>query len=86
MSTVLVAEDDLAIRELLTFLLDTSGHRVLACADGGTALDTARTKFNPEVVLKEVAIDVFSGKKFGTAKAQTSRVVSRIAVAFQREK
>ena len=29
---------------------------------------------------------VFSGKKFGTAKTQTISAVSRIAVAFQREK
>jgi hypothetical protein len=29
---------------------------------------------------------VFSEKKFGTARAQTKNVVSRIAVAFKREK
>ncbi|WP_432967459.1 response regulator transcription factor [Dactylosporangium sp. CA-233914] len=54
MSTVLVAEDDLTIRDLLTFLLDTSGHHVLACADGGSALGTARRE-HPDLAILDVS-------------------------------
>ncbi|MER7281644.1 response regulator transcription factor [Dactylosporangium sp. NPDC000244] len=60
MSTVLVAEDDLAIRDLLTFLLDTSGHHVLACADGGSALDTARRE-HPDLAILDVSMPGING-------------------------
>ncbi|WP_433075333.1 response regulator transcription factor [Dactylosporangium sp. CA-052675] len=60
MSTVLVAEDDLAIRDLLTFLLDTSGHHVLACADGGSALDTARRE-HPDLAILDVSTPGITG-------------------------
>ncbi|MEU7867353.1 response regulator transcription factor [Dactylosporangium sp. NPDC049140] len=60
MSTVLVAEDDLAIRDLLTFLLDTSGHHVLACADGGSALDTAHRE-HPNLAILDVSMPGLNG-------------------------
>jgi DNA-binding response OmpR family regulator len=60
MSTVLVAEDDLAIRDLLTFLLDTSGHQVLACADGGSALATARRE-HPDLAILDVSMPGING-------------------------
>jgi two-component system phosphate regulon response regulator PhoB len=60
MSTVLVAEDDLAIRDLLTFLLDTSGHHVLACADGGSALATAHRE-HPDLAILDVSMPGING-------------------------
>ncbi|HTJ33251.1 MAG TPA: response regulator transcription factor [Dactylosporangium sp.] len=60
MSTVLVAEDDLAIRDLLTFLLDTSGHHVLACADGGSALATALRE-HPDLAVLDVSMPGVDG-------------------------
>ncbi|MER7008631.1 response regulator transcription factor [Dactylosporangium sp. NPDC000555] len=60
MPTVLVAEDDLAIRDLLTFLLDTSGHQVLACADGGSALATARRE-RPDLAILDVSMPGING-------------------------
>ncbi|MGI5240554.1 response regulator transcription factor [Dactylosporangium sp. CA-139066] len=60
MSTVLIAEDDLAIRDLLTFLLDTSGHHVLACGDGGSALDTAHRE-HPDLAILDVSMPGING-------------------------
>ena len=41
MATVLVADDDRDIRELVVFKLEQQGHRVLAVSDGPSALATA---------------------------------------------
>jgi two-component system phosphate regulon response regulator PhoB len=60
MSTVLIAEDDLAIRDLLTFLLDTSGHHVLACADGGSALAAAHRE-HPDLAILDVSMPGING-------------------------
>jgi two-component system phosphate regulon response regulator PhoB len=60
MSKVLVAEDDLAIRELLGYLLDSSGHEVLTCADGTTALDLARRE-HPDLAVLDVSMPGMTG-------------------------
>lgn len=54
MSTVLVAEDDLAARDLLAFLLASCGYRVIACAGGGSALATARRE-RPDAAIVDVS-------------------------------
>ena len=41
-STILVADDDRDIRELVVFKLESQGHRVVAVADGPSALAGAR--------------------------------------------
>ena len=43
MTTVLVADDDNDIRELVAFKLTQAGYEVVTAADGVSALETART-------------------------------------------
>ena len=43
MTTVLVADDDADIRELVAFKLGQAGYEVVTAADGVAALETART-------------------------------------------
>jgi len=43
MTTVLVADDDADIRELVAFKLGQAGYQVVTAADGVAALETART-------------------------------------------
>lgn len=44
MTTILVADDDADIRELVTFKLTQAGFEVVPVADGVAALDTARSR------------------------------------------
>ena len=71
MSTVLVAEDDFAIRDLLTFLLDESGHQVIACADGSSALATARRE-HPDLAILDVSMPGINGIEVCRALRETA--------------
>jgi two-component system, chemotaxis family, CheB/CheR fusion protein len=51
--TILVVEDDPAVRELLQQLLDGEGHRTLAAADGREALELATQGAIPNLVIAD---------------------------------
>ncbi|GII22563.1 response regulator [Planosporangium mesophilum] len=53
MATVVIAEDDAALRGLFTRVLTRAGHHVDACPDGGSALARVRDH-RPELVLTDV--------------------------------
>ena len=63
--TVLVADDDLAIRELLKDLLGTEGYDVLEASNGAEALDRAR-RYHPAAVLMDLMMPVMSGAEATT--------------------
>ena len=52
-ATVLIAEDSLAIRNILAFLLRGRGYRVIEAVDGNDALDRARAE-PPDALLLDV--------------------------------
>jgi two-component system CheB/CheR fusion protein len=52
-STILVVEDDPAVRELLQQLLDDEGHRTLVAADGRKALELAAQGAVPSLVIAD---------------------------------
>jgi DNA-binding response OmpR family regulator len=60
MSTILVADDDRDIRELVVFKLKQAGHRVLATDDGVKALDQVRAE-RPDLVILDVMMPGLSG-------------------------
>ncbi|WP_068922241.1 response regulator transcription factor [Planobispora rosea] len=60
MATVLVAEDDSDIRDLIVFKLEQAGHTVIAVGDGASALRLARER-PPEIVLLDVMMPGMSG-------------------------
>jgi two-component system, chemotaxis family, CheB/CheR fusion protein len=51
--TILVVEDDPAVRELLQLLLDDEGHRTLVAADGRKALEVAAQGAVPSLVIAD---------------------------------
>jgi two-component system CheB/CheR fusion protein len=51
--TILVVEDDPAVRELLQLLLDDEGHRTLVAADGRKALELAAQGTFPSLVIAD---------------------------------
>jgi|SRR3954447_5326993 len=60
MSTILVADDDRDIRELVVFKLVQAGHRVLSTDDGVKALDQVRAE-RPDLVILDVMMPGLSG-------------------------
>ncbi|MFC6411162.1 response regulator [Planobispora longispora] len=60
MATVLVAEDDSDIRDLIVFKLEQTGHTVIAVGDGSAALRLARER-TPDIVLLDVMMPGMSG-------------------------
>jgi CheY-like chemotaxis protein len=59
-SRILVADDEPHIRKLVTFTLKTKGYEVLEAADGGEALEAARTGA-PDLILLDVMMPVMTG-------------------------
>jgi CheY-like chemotaxis protein len=62
MSLVLVVDDELAIRDLLAFVLREEGHQVRTASDGQDAL--AQLAMNkPDLVLLDVMMPVLDGRE-----------------------
>ena len=59
-ATVLVIEDDLASRELLTYLLEAAGYRVLAAENGALGLGMAIADA-PDLILCDLQMPVMNG-------------------------
>ena len=60
MTTVLVAEDDQDVRDLVAFKLEQSGFDVIAVSDGTAALSAAREHV-PEMAVLDVTMPGMSG-------------------------
>jgi DNA-binding response OmpR family regulator len=57
---ILVADDDVDIRELVEFKLSTLGHDVVAVADGAAAVDACRAQ-RPDLAVLDVMMPGVSG-------------------------
>jgi two-component system response regulator MtrA len=57
---ILVADDDVDIRELVEFKLSTLGHDVVAVADGAAAIDACRAE-RPDLAVLDVMMPGVSG-------------------------
>lgn len=60
MATVLVADDDPDVRDVVVFKLEQSGHDVLVAEDGGAALDLAR-RACPDLAVLDVMMPRMTG-------------------------
>ena len=61
--TVLVVEDDPAVRDVLTEMLETAGFRVVAAGDGMEGLD-AMDKARPDLVVSDISMPRMDGYRF----------------------
>ncbi len=57
---ILVIEDDDASRQLVVYLLETAGHRVLAAENGAIGLDMALTE-SPDIILCDLQMPLMNG-------------------------
>lgn len=60
MARILVADDDVDIRELVEFKLSTLGHDVIAVADGSAAIDACQVQ-RPDLAVLDVMMPGLSG-------------------------
>ena len=60
MARIVVADDDVDIRELVEFKLSRLGHDVIAVGDGAAALDACRAQ-RPDLVVLDVMMPGVSG-------------------------
>jgi DNA-binding response OmpR family regulator len=60
MTTILVAEDDLEVRDLLFYTLKYAGYKVLEASNGEQAMDLIRRQA-PDLVLLDVRMPVMTG-------------------------
>ena len=60
MARILVADDDVDIRELVEFKLSTLGHDVVAVADGAAAIDACRAQ-RPDLAVLDVMMPGVAG-------------------------
>ena len=60
MTTVLVADDDTDVRDLITWKLEQSGYLVLPAADGGAALEVLHDA-RPDIALLDIRMPLASG-------------------------
>jgi DNA-binding response OmpR family regulator len=58
--TIVVAEDDEIIRDLIAYKLETAGFRAVTTGDGSTALDLVHT-VQPDMVILDVSMPVLDG-------------------------
>jgi len=62
--TVLLVEDDLALRSSLSELLETAGYRALAAGNGFEAVDLLRHRPRPDLILLDLMMPVMNGWAF----------------------
>jgi DNA-binding response OmpR family regulator len=60
MATIVVADDDADIRDLVVFKLQQSGHRVVAVGDGAAAVEACRREA-PDLAVLDVMMPGMSG-------------------------
>ena len=64
MGTVLLVEDDAALRTSLARLVEDEGHAVLAAANGFEAVDLLRHEAPPNLILLDLMMPVMNGWAF----------------------
>lgn len=60
MARIVVADDDVDIRELVEFKLSTMGHDIVAVADGAAAVEACREQ-RPDLAVLDVMMQGMSG-------------------------
>ncbi len=77
---VLVVDDDDAIRDSLSMLLEDEGYPVATASNGREALDYLHSGPRPCLILLDLKMPVMNGKEFRLAQ-QRDRLLSAIPVA-----
>lgn len=74
--TILVVDDDAAMRDSLRDALQEDGHEVLLAGNGKQALDVLAARGDVAVVLLDVMMPVMNGLEFLAAKLRDQRIAA----------
>ncbi|AEV84320.1 Phosphate regulon transcriptional regulatory protein phoB [Actinoplanes sp. SE50] len=80
MATILIADDEPDIRDVLTLVLNRAGHRVLAVGDGLTALRVAEREL-PDLILADMSMPGLNGAELCHA-IRRHRLLSTVPMAI----
>ncbi|HEX6288741.1 MAG TPA: response regulator [Herpetosiphonaceae bacterium] len=69
-SGILIVEDDLAIREALTEILEDEGYQVQGAANGQEAIQLLRERTPPCLILLDLMMPVMNGWQFRAEQKQ----------------
>ena len=69
-SGVMIVEDDLAIREALTEILEDEGYQVTGAANGQEAIQALRSTTPPCLILLDLMMPVMNGWQFRAEQKQ----------------
>jgi CheY-like chemotaxis protein len=78
-STVLIIEDDPDSREVITEILKTEGHELVAVANGREAMNTLRSGFRPCLIILDMLMPGMDGWQFRRAQC-ADEVLAKIPV------
>ena len=85
MAKILIAEDELDIRNLITFTLRFAGHEIVATSNGAEALEKAiemaDQKDCPDLILMDVRMPRMTGSEACKRMKEDTRLVN-IPIAF----
>lgn len=82
MTRVLLVDDDRAIRELLTFALESEGYSVMALADGTRVRDTLARSVEPCIVLMDLMMPRMDGWAVCRALSAEPALLTRHALVL----
>jgi two-component system OmpR family response regulator len=77
MATILIADDDAHIREVVQFILERDGHQVVAAADGASALQRVG-----QGGIDLVVLDIVMPELDGLTVCRELRVRERLPIIF----
>ena len=85
MAKILIAEDELDIRNLITFTLRFAGHEIIATGNGAEAVETAMKMADqgelPELILMDVRMPRMTGYE-ACKRIKADQRLEHIPVAF----
>src|SRR5690242_8866746 len=80
---VLVVDDDYAIREMLTEVLEDAGYRVISVENGAAALAQLREMLTPPcLILLDLMMPVMTGWEFRIAQQADARLAAIPVIAL----
>src|SRR5687768_9834911 len=79
MSTILIVEDDIHIRNVLAEVLEDEGYTTLGAANGWLALETLASTSRPDLIITDIMMPVMDGLRM-CASVQSNPATASIPI------
>jgi CheY-like chemotaxis protein len=79
---VLIVEDDAAIREELTAILEQEGYEIVTASDGRSAIERLHWGLRPAVILLDLRMNVMTGWEFRAEQRKDAAVADIPVIAM----